>query len=74
MFLGMSFAIWLPWILGFGALLVDWYIGLVVWAKEDEKDKKELNRDYGSLFGGRILPCKNKIIRRRDDLCRQLTL
>ena len=40
MFLGMSFAIWLPWILGFGALLVDWYIGLVVWAKEDEKDKK----------------------------------
>lgn len=40
MFLGMSFAIWLPWILGFGTLLVDWYIGLVVWAKEDEKDKK----------------------------------
>lgn len=43
MFLGMSFAIWLPWILGFLGLLIDWYIGVVVWAREDqeEEEKKE---------------------------------
>lgn len=37
MFLGMSFAIWLPWILGFLGLLIDWYIGVVIWAREDRE-------------------------------------
>lgn len=42
MFLGMPFGTWLPWIIAFAGLLIDWYIGIVVWGKEkDDAEKKD---------------------------------
>lgn len=42
MFGGMSFGLWLPWIIAFVCLIAVWYVGVVVWGrilKEEQEEK-----------------------------------
>ena len=37
---GLTFGVWLPWILGLFALVFVWYIGIFYWGKILNKDKE----------------------------------
>lgn len=41
MIFGMSIWGWLPWIIGFVAVLINWWVGIVYWGKHAEDDDKD---------------------------------
>ena len=38
MILGMSFWTWLPWIIWFVAVLINWWVGVVYWGKHSDDE------------------------------------